>query len=192
MFTGVGGIADGMHRPGGVAGGDRLDHLPGERDLAGASGAPQPGQDRQAQRPGQERQLHDDPGDHPAVTEPNRLGTLGRAIVMPGDAEHLLARAFEQGVIDHHGDRRTRRQQPGHDRIAQHQPDRIRAPASGGEEVVRTAVMPHPFQPGAQQHPAHSPAPRLRDQPHHQSDERAMTRRGETRPEHRQQRGQRG
>jgi hypothetical protein len=46
--------------------------------------------------------------DHPAVAEPDRFGSLGRAVMMPEQTEHLAARAFEQGVIDHDGDRRFR------------------------------------------------------------------------------------
>jgi hypothetical protein len=40
MLSDVGGIADAVHDAVGMAGGDRLDHLPGERDLSGAAGTP--------------------------------------------------------------------------------------------------------------------------------------------------------
>jgi hypothetical protein len=55
MLADVGGIADGVHGAVGVAGGDGFDHLACEGDLAGVAGTPQPGQYRQAHRPGQER-----------------------------------------------------------------------------------------------------------------------------------------
>lgn len=54
------------------------------------------------------------------------LGPLGCAVVMPGRSEHLLARPFEES---------------GHDQIAQHKPESVGAPASGGEEAVRAAVF---------------------------------------------------
>src|SRR6266699_7314943 len=74
MLTDVGGIPDGVHAAVGMAGGDRFDQLPRERDLAGVAGTPQPGQHRQAYRPGQEWQLHDDSGDYPALPNPIGLG----------------------------------------------------------------------------------------------------------------------
>jgi hypothetical protein len=40
MVADVGGIADGMHLPVGVAGGDQLDHAPGVGELAGAARMP--------------------------------------------------------------------------------------------------------------------------------------------------------
>jgi hypothetical protein len=66
---------------------------------------------------------------------------------MPCDAEHLATGAFEQGVIDHHGDRGSLRQQPIHDQGEQGEADRVGAPAGGGEEPVRPRVMRESFQP---------------------------------------------
>ncbi|MGW9031899.1 hypothetical protein ACWGQ5_49480 [Streptomyces sp. NPDC055722] len=62
-FVGVGGVADDVHDPVAMAGGDQFRHLPGVGELAGLAGTSQPGQ----HRPGAERQVHDNAGDHPAV-----------------------------------------------------------------------------------------------------------------------------
>jgi hypothetical protein len=101
----IGGVTDGVHLTAGVAGGDQFDHHPGVGELACAAGMPQPGQDRQAHRPGQKRHHHNHTGDHPAVAEPDRLGPLGGAVVVPEHPEHLAARALEQGVVDDDRDR---------------------------------------------------------------------------------------
>jgi hypothetical protein len=115
---------------------------------------------------------------------------LRRAVVVPGGAEHLLPRSLEERVIDHHRDRRVRRQQIRQHHIGQRQPDRIGTPPGRGEEPVRATVVPQTFQPGAQQHPAHRSPPCLRDQPDHQASEGAVTRSGETGTKVRQQDGQ--
>jgi hypothetical protein len=47
----------------------------------------------------------------------DRLGAFGGAVVMPRDAEHFAARAFEQGVVDHDRDRRSRWEQPINDHV---------------------------------------------------------------------------
>ncbi len=59
---------------------------------------------------------------HPAITQPDRLGSVRGAVVLPRHTQHPLAGAFEQPVIDHDGARRSRRQQQIHDQIDQHQP----------------------------------------------------------------------
>src|SRR4051812_31866739 len=110
---------------------------------------------------------------------------------MPGDTEHFLAGAFEQGVVDSDGDRRSRRQQPIHDQVDQHQPYRVGAPAGRGEEPMRPRVMPDPFQASTEQHPAHRAPPGLGDQPHHQTAERGEGWDGETGPEDHQHISQR-
>src|SRR5687768_12269104 len=56
---------------------------------------------------------------------------------------------------------------------------------------MRAAVMPHPFQPGAGEHSTHRPAASRSDQANNETGERAKGRRGEARPEHREQIGQR-
>jgi hypothetical protein len=67
---------------GGRDGGRRpLRPAPARTRSCRCGGTPQPGQHRQAYRPGQERQLHDDSGDHPAITEPDRLGSVRGAVV---------------------------------------------------------------------------------------------------------------
>ena len=53
-------------------------------------GPPQPGDHRQAHRPGEKRQLNDDPDHHEAGPRPDRLVPGRGAVVLPGRAEHLL------------------------------------------------------------------------------------------------------
>src|SRR3954467_5046380 len=110
---------------------------------------------------------------------------------MPGDTAHFFSGAFEQGVVDSDGDRRSRRQQPIHDQVDQHQPYRVGAPAGRGEEPMRPRVMPDPFQASTEQHPAHRAPPGLGDQPHHQTAERGEGWDGETGPEDHQHISQR-
>jgi hypothetical protein len=113
------------------------------------------------------------------------------AVVMPEHPEHLAARTLEQSVIDHHRDRRSLWQQPVHDQIKHHQPDRVGTPAGGSDQPVRPGVMPHSLQPDTQQHPTHRAPSSLRDQPDDHRVERGERGRGETGPEDRQQAGQR-
>jgi hypothetical protein len=90
VFTGVGGVAGHMHPAGGVASGDQFGRLAGMGDLAGAVGSSHSGQDRQADRAGQERQLRDDSGYDPAGTEPEGFRSFRRTVVVPGRTEHFL------------------------------------------------------------------------------------------------------
>ena len=89
-FPDVGGVADHVHDPVGVAGGDQLGQLAGVRDLPGVPGSPQSGQHRQAHRAGQKRQLHHDAGHDPAVAEPDGFRALRGAVVMLGRPETFL------------------------------------------------------------------------------------------------------
>jgi hypothetical protein len=186
------GVPDHVDCPVRIACRDEFGQLTGIRDLPGAPGTPEPGQDRQAYRPGAERQVHDDPGDDPAVAEPDRLGTLRRAVVMPGRGVHLLPRAFEQGVVDYDDDRHLCGHQQRHDQIGHRQAGLVGTPACSGEEPVRPGVVPGVFEPCAQQHPADCAPAGLRDQTDHQAAERAVARSGETGAESGQQNGQRG
>jgi hypothetical protein len=116
VFTGVGGVAGHMHPAGGVASGDQFGRLAGMGDLAGAVGSSHSGQDRQADRAGQERQLRDDSGYDPAGTEPEGFRSFCRTVVVPGRTEHFLARPCEQRVVRHpriHGHAATSRSPAG-------------------------------------------------------------------------------
>lgn len=183
ILPGVCGVADHVDGACGITGGDPLGRLPRERDLPGVAGPPQPRQDRQTHRPGQERQVHRDPRHHEAGAVAHALGSPGRAVVLPTGAEHLLAAAFEQGVVDRDGQRRVRGKQQSHGQVAQRQAEPVGGPARQGEEPVSPAVVPDALQARAHQHPAHRAPPGLCDQAHRQSGEGAMRRSGETGPE---------
>ena len=190
-FPHVGGVADHVHDPVGVAGGDQLGQLAGVRDLPGVPGSPQPGQHRQAHRAGQKRQLHDDAGHDPAVAEPDGFRALRGAVVMPRRPEDFLPGPFEQCVVDRDRERSACREQSGHDQIGQGQSERVTRPAGVGEQSVRAAVMPHLIQPGTGEHSTHRSAAGLRDQTDNQPDERLECGSGKARPKHGQETGQR-
>src|SRR6266545_1142113 len=97
----------------------QVEHLPGDRDpahlagqhrLGGAPGTPQPGQHRQAHRPVQERQRHDDPGHHEAGTPGHlaALGALARTVVLPRRPGDPPAAATHQRVVHRDQHRRSR------------------------------------------------------------------------------------
>jgi hypothetical protein len=161
------------------------------RDLPSLPGSPQPGQHRQAHRAGQKRQLHHDAGHDPAVAEPDGFRALRGAVVMPRHPKYLLARPLEQRVVDRDRERGARGKQSGHDQIDQGQSQRITRPTGVAEQSVRAAVMPHPIQPGAGEHPTHRSTPGLRDQTNDQPDEGLECGSGEARAELGQKTGQR-
>lgn len=99
--------------------------LAGTRVL-GAPGAPEPKQDRQADRPLKARQSHDDP-DHDEVVAPRagvRLAVRGR-VVMPVRAMDLATETVQQRVIDRDQHRRPRRAEPLDDQLGDPQPELI-------------------------------------------------------------------
>ena len=110
---------------------------------------------------------------------------------MPRHPEYLLPGTLEQRVVDRDGQRRSDRQEVGHDQIGQRQSHRVARPAGHGEESVRAAVMPELLQAGAGEHPAHRSAASLTDQTNDQADERAEGRSGKAGPEHGHEIGQR-
>jgi hypothetical protein len=110
---------------------------------------------------------------------------------MPRRPEHFLPGTLEQGVVNSDRQRRSGGHEVGHDKVGQHQSERICRPAGVGEQSVRAAVMPHLIQPGTGEHSTHRSAAGLRDQTDHQSDERQECWSGEARPELDQETGQR-
>jgi hypothetical protein len=131
----------------------------------------------------------------PATTQqlPNPIGlpALRRTVVMPRHPEYLLTGSLEQRVVDRDGQRRSGRQEMGHDDVSQRQSHGVARPAGHGEESVRAAVMPELLQADSGEHPAHRSAASLTDQTNNKTDERAESRSGKTRPEHSKEVGQR-
>ena len=111
---------------------------------------------------------------------------------MPRHPEYLLPGTLEQRVVDRDSQRRSDRQEVGHDQIGQRQSHRVARPAGQGEESVRAAVMPQLLQTGSDQHSTHRSTASLSDQTNNQPDERREGRSGKARPEHGQETGQRG
>jgi hypothetical protein len=73
---------------------DQVNQLAGQdqRGVVALAGDPQAGQDRQADRPAQERRVADDADHHPAVTR--RVVVAGAtSVMMPGGAMELAAYA---------------------------------------------------------------------------------------------------
>jgi hypothetical protein len=179
-----------VHGPVRVAGGDQLGQLACMGDLPGMAGPPQPRQHRQTHRARQKRQLHDDACDDPAVAEPDRFRALRRTVMMPRHAEHFLTGSLEQRVVDCDGQRRSGRQEMGHDEVSQRQSHGVARPAGHGEESVRAAVMPELLQAGSGEHPADRSAASLTDQTNNKADERAESWSGKAGPEHGEEVGQ--
>ncbi|MDT0550301.1 hypothetical protein RND15_47835 [Streptomyces sp. DSM 41529] len=125
MFADVSGIPDHVHGAVREVGRDPFGHFAGQGDLPGVPGTPQPGQHRQAHRPGQERHSHHDPGDHPAVAEAGRARAPGRADMQPGCTEDLPSAPFEQGVVHRDQERCIVRQDALDDPSGQGQADLI-------------------------------------------------------------------
>jgi hypothetical protein len=111
--------------------------------------------------------------------------------MMPRHAEHLLTGTLEQRVVDRDRQRRSGRQEVGHDQVGQRQSHRVARPARHGEEAVRTAVMPKLLQAGSDEHPTYRSAASLTDRTNNKADERAEARSGKAGPEHGHEIGQR-
>jgi hypothetical protein len=109
--------------------------------------------------------------------------------MMPRHAEHLLTGTLEQRVVDRDGQRRSGRQEVGHDEVGQRQSHRVARPARHGEEAVRAATVPELLQAGPGEHPADRSSASLSDQTNNQPDERAEGRSGKAGPKHGQQIG---
>ena len=80
---------------------------------------------------------------------------------MPMRAVNPPAAALEQRVIDRDKDRLTRFAQAAHDQGGDPQPELIHRPSRLAEKAVRTAVIPNPGEPRADEHPRHRSQPGL-------------------------------
>jgi hypothetical protein len=131
----------------------------------------------------------------PAMTqqlgEPDRFWALRRTVMMPRHAEHLLSGTLEQRVVDRDRQRRSGRQEVGHDKVGQRSSHRVDRPAGDGEEAVRAAMVPELLQAGPGEHPAHRSAASLTDQTNNKTEERAEGWSGKTGPERSKEIGQR-
>jgi hypothetical protein len=113
---------------------------------------------------GAERQVDDDPGDHPPVAPADLGRSLRRPVVSPERVVHPPAPAAEQGVIDDDRDRLVVGEQPGHDQPRQRQAEPVSVPDRGGEEPARGVERHHRAHPGAGEHAHHRPARGARHQ----------------------------
>jgi len=91
-----------------------------------AFGLPEPEHDRQAQRPLEEREPHDDPDDDPVVA-PRERGpvTVRGRVVMPEAGVDPAAQPVQQRVVDRDQHRRARLAQPLADQHRETQPELI-------------------------------------------------------------------
>ena len=177
----VGGVGDHVDPPVWYPPGDDRDHLCGEVHRGGGALAlPAPAQHRQAHRPRQERQPHDNPDDDPPVPEGQLVAAGCGAVVDPPDAVDFPAPAAMRGVIDRQVHLGVIVEQVGQDQIEGDQADLVNTPAGGREEPVRPVMRPRAGQPGAGKHPTDCALSGLRDQPDDHGLENAERRRGET------------
>jgi hypothetical protein len=177
----VGGVADQVHRPVPDVGDDQVEQFAGQdqRGVVALAGDPQPGKDRQAHRPGEERQVHDDADHHPAVTPRWPVAAGAVAVVVPGRAVQFWAGTAPQRVVDGQHQRSAGRDQGVADEVQQDQAELVSRPAGGGEEAVGQVVVAPAGQPGADQHPGDGAQARLAQEPGHQCLEGPHGRRGE-------------
>ncbi len=171
---------------------DHLDELPCEFWLGGPVGVlivlglEEPEEERQADRPpARARQRHDEHDLHPAVAPAGASARplwLG-AVVEVVRAVYVLAGATEEAVVYGEADRRVACQQHRDEQLHEPQPELVGRPAAVGEEGVRAAVMPHPGQPGALQHPGDGVLADAGDEPDRQHAERLERGCGEARRE---------
>jgi hypothetical protein len=92
----IGGVGHDVQVAAVMAGGQETDHRCGGLDFGLALlGPPQSGHHRQTDRACRDRQRDDQADHHEADPAPGRAGAFGRAVVLPGHPEHLLARALE-------------------------------------------------------------------------------------------------
>jgi len=178
---------------------DHVDQLPRELGLGGAvrgAGCPwakQAQQDRQRDGPAAQARQADDQHDHePAVPPPGSppRSLRLRAVVQVVRAPHPFARAAKQRVVDREPQHAVSREHRDQE-VRQRQPELIGISTATSEEVVRTAVMPHPRQPRSLGHPSDRAIPRPGHRPVQQHAERLKARLGEASPQQGQHGGQR-
>jgi hypothetical protein len=192
-FADVGGVADQVDGAVPDMAGDHVQELAGQhqRGVVGVAGDPQPGQDRQAHRPGQERRVTDDADHDPAVAPGGPVAAGASAVVVPGGAVQPAAAATPQGVVHSQQQRRPGRDQGGADEVQQDQPELVSRPAGAGEEPVGQVVVAAAGKARADQHSGDGAQARLGHEPAHQGLEGPKRRRGEAGREDGQEGGQR-
>nr|WP_249218095.1 hypothetical protein [Nocardia seriolae] len=163
-----------------------VEHFAGEVGFGRAAFDEQGRGHRQRDRPRSERQSDHDRQNDPVVAEPELGPPCRGAVVEPARGVDAFAAAPAQRVIDRDRDRGSRRKKLGHNQFRDNQAELGRIPASGGEEPVRTGVVPHPCQAGAGEHPAHGAGRGLGEQARHQHGEGSESRCGETLPQREQ------
>ncbi len=169
-FADVGGVADQVDRPVPQVATDQVEQPAGQLQWGAVrvTGDPQPGKDRQADRPGDKRQVDDDADHHPAVAPGGPVAAGAVAVVVPGGAMDLAAGPVPQGVVDGQHDRGAGRDQRLGDEVQQDQAELVSRPAGGGEEPVGQVVVAAAGQACADQHPGDRPQARLGQEPGHQ------------------------
>ncbi len=192
-FADVGGVADQVDGPVAEVDDGQVEQFAGQlqRGVVGVAGGPQAGQDRQAHRPAQEREVDDDADHDPAVAPGGPVAAGAVAVVVPGRAVQLWAAAAPQGVVDRQHDRGAGRDQRLGDEVQQDQAELVRAPACGGEEPVGQVVVAAGGQPCPDQHPGDGVLARPGQEPGHQCLEGPHRRRGEAGAERDEQVGER-
>ena len=191
----IGGAGHDMYHPAGEGQGELADQGRGRLRLAGAlalAGQVQPGQHRQADLAGAERQPDQDGRGDEAVAVAELVLRRGAAVMLPAGAVHLATGPAEHRVIDGHAQVRAGRQHQQHDQLRDGQAELIDLPAGPGEEVMRPVMRPHVLQAAARQHARHRPPVHPARQPGDQAAEGNEARRREARPQrgqHIQQRG---
>ena len=185
-FSDVGGVTDHMHGAG--RGSGRRSTRPARgrarssRSAAAATTAPAPASTPGGTETAAPRRCR--PRPNSCRTRSVSGPSPPRRDATPGHPEYLLPGTLEQRVVDRDSQRRSDRQEVGHDQIGQRQSHRVARPASQGEESVRAAVMPQLLQTGSDQHSTHRSTASLSDQTNNQPDERREGRSGKARPEH--------
>ncbi len=111
-----------------------------------------------------ERQPHHDPRDDPPIAAAERVRVLRGTVVRPERAEHLRPPPPDQGVVDHHVDRRVHAEQPVRDQPGQRQSDPVGVPRVAGEEPAHRVKRHHRGHPRPGQHAHHGAPPGLRHQ----------------------------
>src|SRR6266540_616557 len=119
----VGGVADQVHGLVPEVGDDQVEQLAGQDQRGGVwlAGDPQPGQDRQADRSGDKRQVDDDTDHDPAVAPGGPVAAGSVAVVVPGGAVQFAAAAAPQGIVDGQHHRSDGRDHAGADEVQQDQ-----------------------------------------------------------------------
>jgi hypothetical protein len=140
---------------------DQVEQLAGQdqRGMVPIAGQPQPGKDRQAHRPGEQRRVTADADHHPAVTQAGRWRP-GPAVSWC-QATPCSLRPVRRQIVHGQHQRRAGRDQGGADQLQQHQSELVSRPACGREEPVGQVVVAPASKSGADQQPGDGALARL-------------------------------